>query len=148
MRPAPPARRLPTLVCAALAMAALGLSACGDDGAATAESTAAKAFRTASAKHSADTCPPQVGALVKALDSMRRQLAVGLSYEQYAAEVKDLRKRYAQIPVERLPLGCLRSKGTPAEQALNKYIDGVNAWGRMPRRRRLRHRGDRTGAAA
>jgi hypothetical protein len=118
---------LPLPACAALTIAALALSACGSDGPATAESTVAKAPARASSP--GPTCPAQVGALVAALDSMRRQLAVGLSYEQYAAEVRDLRKRYARIPVERLTLDCLASAGTPAERALNKYIDGVNAWG-------------------
>jgi hypothetical protein len=60
---------------------------------------------------------------------LRRQLAVGLSYEQYAARMKGLRASYGEIPVERLAIGCLASIGTPSERALDKYIDAANAWG-------------------
>jgi hypothetical protein len=119
------ARRLAPLLGAALALAAVGLSACGGDGAASTVATAAK---TATAQPGGG-CPPQIDVLLEALDTTRRQLAVGLSYEQYAAAVERLRKRYARVPVDRLSLGCLASSGTPAEGALNSYIDGVNAWG-------------------
>jgi hypothetical protein len=132
MTPAPAARRLSTLACAALAAGALGLSACGDDGAATAEGTTAASSTSAvtDAPRSPDgPCPAKVSSFVSALDSLRRQLAVGLSYEQYAASVDGLRKNYGKIPVGQLTLQCLAGQGTPAEQALNRYIDGVNVWG-------------------
>lgn len=76
-----------------------------------------------------EVCPPQLDAFVRELRALRRELAVGLSYEQYAAAVADLRAGYGAIPVERLTLDCLSDAGTPAEEALNRYIDGANAWG-------------------
>ena len=63
------------------------------------------------------------------METLRHQLAVGLSYEQYAARVKALRRDYDEIPTERLGLGCVTATGTPAEAALNKYADAANAWG-------------------
>ena len=43
--------------------------------------------------------------------------------------MKSLRRDYDDLPVGRLTIGCLKTAGTPAEAALNKYIDGANAWG-------------------
>jgi hypothetical protein len=74
-------------------------------------------------------CPRQVTRFVEALDETLSQLAVGLSYDQYAAKVGDLRVAYREIPVERLTIDCLSRRGTPGERALNKYIDALNAWG-------------------
>jgi hypothetical protein len=133
MTPAPPAaRRLLPLGCVLAAAAALALSACGSGGAATAESTAASQ-RTASqpAAHAAAAkpCPASVDTLVRSLDHLRSRLAVGLSYEQYAARMGALRTSYDNVPVAHLTIGCLASTGTSAEKALNKYIDAANAWG-------------------
>lgn len=112
---------------------ALVLSACGD-GDATAEDTqpgtrpdTTAPRRTGAARPTA--CPAQVATLVDDLDRLRRQLAVGLSYDQYAARVKQLRASYAAVPIDRLALSCLHATGAPAEDALNKYVDGANAWG-------------------
>ena len=33
------------------------------------------------------------------------------------------------LRIDRLAIDCLSATGTPAEAALNKYIDGANAWG-------------------
>jgi len=128
----PPARRLFLLGCVLLGLAALLLPGCGGEGAATAESTnAPQAKRQAEVKvPSAQPCPAQVDAFVKSLEAMRRQLAVGLSYDQYAARVRLLRHGYDALPVDRLTIACLKSTGTPAEAALNKYIDVANAWGK------------------
>lgn len=114
-----------------MAVAAVALSACGG-GAATAESTgAAKPERRPKAHLAAagQPCPAKVNTFVDSLDRLRRQLAVGLSYEQYAAKVKDLRASYAQIPIGRLAIDCLATTGTPSEEAFDKYIDAANAWG-------------------
>jgi hypothetical protein len=124
-------RRLSLLGCLLLGLAALLLPGCGDDSAATAGSTEAP-----QAKHQAEVeaatagpCPAQVTAFVKSLDSLRHQLAVGLSYGQYAARVKSLRRSYDNLPINHLTIGCLKTTGTPAESTLNKYIDATNAWG-------------------
>lgn len=112
------------------AAAALALSACGSDGAATADSApSTQAKRQAPAKVAAKPCPSQVSAFLKSLDALRRQLAVGLSYQQYAAKVKGLGVHYDGIPVGRLTIGCLAAAATPGEKALNRYIDAANAWG-------------------
>ncbi len=132
MTPAPlAARRLPLLGCLLAVAAALALPACGSDGAATADNTTptrpqhqAKAL-TAPGR----PCPAKVDAFVDSLDRLRRQLAVGLSYEQYAARVKDLQAAYDSIPVDHLSIACLTTAGSPSEKAFNKYIDAANTWG-------------------
>jgi len=133
MTPAPSAaRRLPPLGCALIAAVVLFLPGCGGGGAATAESAAATAPQKQAqpAATAPDTpCPAGVDAFVKSLDSLRRQLAVGLSYDQYAARVKALRGAYEKLPIERIGLPCLAASGTPGELAFNKYIDAANAWG-------------------
>lgn len=134
MPPARPAAIRPTLLACALA-AALALSACGGDEGTTAGNApsapdgAQKARSGDVGATRAAACPVQVGGLVSDLSRLRRQLAIGLSYDQYAARVKQLNTAYAAIPVERLTIACLRSAGSPAERALNRYIDGANAWG-------------------
>jgi hypothetical protein len=136
MTPAPPAaQRLPLLTCLLALVAGLALASCGDDGAAKAEDTTA-----AHAEHRAETeaeaeatpgrpCPAKLDAFAGSLERLRRQLAIGLSYEQYAAKVKALRAAYGEIPVGRLAIGCLATTGTASERAFNKYIDAANAWG-------------------
>jgi hypothetical protein len=129
MTPTPPtARRLPLLGCALVAALALALPGCGEEGTAPDNATAlpeAEATRDAAG----GGCPTQVDAFVKSLDALRRRLAIGLSYEQYAAAIKGLRAAYDGIPVDRLAIDCLAATGTPSEGALNKYIDATNAWG-------------------
>jgi hypothetical protein len=124
----PSPRWLALLPCLLAAALALSLSACGSGGAATAEN-APPTLPKPRAKVAATPCPSQVNAFVKSLDILRRQLAVGLSYEQYAAKIKQLRSDYDGIPIDHLTIGCLRPTGTPSEKAFNKYIDAANAWG-------------------
>jgi hypothetical protein len=134
---APPAdRRLAPLGCALVAALALTLPGCGGDGAPAPDRAAAHAAQqpktagtTPRARASAGGCPRQVAAFVDSLDALRSRLAVGLSYEQYAAQIKRLRASYGEIPVDRLALDCLTATGTPSERALNEYIDATNAWG-------------------
>lgn len=132
MTPTPlAARRLPLLGCALAAVAALALSACGSDGAATAESapTTQAKQQPMPGTRSGQPCPAKVASFTTSLGHLRRQLEVGLSYEQYAAKVKSLRTAYGQIPIDHLTIGCLTNTGTPAEQAFDKYVDAANAWG-------------------
>jgi hypothetical protein len=140
MTPAPlAARRLPLLGCVLAAVVALALSACGGNGAATAESGAAAPEGATPARPkqqpkappavAARPCPTKVGTFVESLDRLRRRLAVGLSYAQYVAQTKGLRASYDEIPVGHLAIGCLTRTGSPAEKAFNHYVDAANAWG-------------------
>jgi hypothetical protein len=135
MTPAAPlARRLSMLGCVAIGVVALTLSACGDGGAAApASATATPAKDRPVEKGAAPTvaapCPTRVDGFRDSLDALRRQLAVGLSYEQYVAKMHELRASYEQIPVSHLTISCLATIGTPAERAFNKYVDATNSWG-------------------
>jgi hypothetical protein len=119
------------LGCMLALVAALVLSACGGDGAARAEDTvgAQPAPRAKISSAAGRPCPAKLSAFVGALHRLRRQLAVGLSYEQYAARIKALRASYERIPVDHLAIDCLTATGTPTERGFNKYIDAANAWG-------------------
>jgi hypothetical protein len=117
---------------ASLCAAALALSACGGGGSesTTTEKTAATPPRQrARANPADDRCQAQVGGFLKSMARLRGNLAVGLSYEQYAAGMHGVRAAYDEVPVERLTIDCLSTAGTPAEKALNKYTDAANAWG-------------------
>lgn len=121
-------------VCLLAIAIAIAFSACGD-GDATAENAqpGASSDTTAAQRRTGvappTPCPAELTGLLDDLDRLRRQLAVGLSYDQYTARVKQLRASYAAVPIAQLPLNCVRRYGTAAERALNKYIDGTNAWG-------------------
>jgi hypothetical protein len=125
-------RLLPVLGCALAMAAALALSACGGGGAATAESVRATPPRQKAGVAASDRepCPGAVTTFADSLDRLRRQLAIGLSYEQYAARTKALTGAYDRLPIDRLGIDCLATTGTPAEKAFNKYIDAANAWGK------------------
>jgi hypothetical protein len=125
----PAVPRLTLLVCALALVAALPLYACGDGGSATAESSGAAAKPQGHPADRGRPCPAKVDAFVAALADLRRQLAVGLSYDQYAARIEALRGTYAAIPVDRLTLGCLATTGSAAERAFNEYIEAANSWG-------------------
>jgi hypothetical protein len=75
------------------------------------------------------SCQSQLGSFVASMDSLRRRLAVGLTYDEYVAEVRGIRSTYEKIPIDRVELDCLRPVGTPAEQAFNRYIKAANDWG-------------------
>lgn len=124
-------RRLSQLGPTLGAAAVLLLPGCGDGSGATAERAGASQPRrqVRAAAIAGRPCPAQVDVLVKAMEALRHQLAAGLSYEQYAARLKALRRDYDEIPTERLGLGCVTATGTPAEAALNEYTDAANAWG-------------------
>jgi hypothetical protein len=76
-----------------------------------------------------DPCQTQLGSFVASMDSLRRRLAVGVTYDQYVAEVRGIRSTYRKIPTEQVEIGCLSSVGTPAERAFNRYIEAANDWG-------------------
>jgi len=135
----PAAFRLPPVACllaACLLAVALALLAggCGEESTGAVEgSTARQSAPTTSFAPNPGAarvagCPKQLGAFVDSLETLRRQLAVGLSYDDYIARVKSLHAAYENIPIDRLTFDCLAT-GTPTEKVLNKHIDAANAWG-------------------
>jgi hypothetical protein len=119
---------------------ALLLSACGGD---TAETTGeatvtSPAITTTPTKPPAprdgrapagERCQSQIGGFVGSMDGLRRRLAVGVTYDQYVAEVRGIRSTYEEIPTPKLQIDCLTLVATPGEKAFNRYIEGVNDWG-------------------
>jgi len=74
-------------------------------------------------------CQSQLGSFVGSMDGLRRRLAVGVTYDQYVAEVRGIRSTYGEIPIERLQIDCLTAVATPGEKAFNRYIEAANEWG-------------------
>lgn len=74
-------------------------------------------------------CQSQLGSFVGSMDGLRRRLAVGVTYDQYVAEVRGIRSTYGEIPIEELQIDCLTLVATPGEKAFNRYIEGANDWG-------------------
>jgi hypothetical protein len=130
MMSAPPgARRLRLFGCALLGAVALTLSACGGEGTTTDESVANQPRETAVAAPGGKRCRAQVSGFLASMDTLRKRLEVGVTYEEYVDEMAAVRSTYDAIPVERLQIECLTSAGPPGERALNEYIDAANAWG-------------------
>lgn len=76
-----------------------------------------------------DLCQSQLGGFVGSMDGLRRRLAVGVTYDQYVAEVRGIRSTYGEIPIDRLRIDCLSAVATPGEKAFNRYIEAANDWG-------------------
>jgi hypothetical protein len=74
-------------------------------------------------------CQSQLGSFVGSMDGLRRRLAVGVTYDQYVAEVRGIRSSYGEIPTAKLRIDCLTLVATPGEKAFNRYIEGANDWG-------------------
>ncbi|HET7507857.1 MAG TPA: hypothetical protein VFJ53_05810, partial [Solirubrobacterales bacterium] len=134
----PVAARFQTAGCVALV--ALLLAGCGGGGSTGTETTAATVTSEAVTttpqrpvprhkKPAAGPCQIQLGSFVSSMDSLRRRLAVGVTYDQYVAEVRGIRSTYKKIPIERVEIDCLDGVGTPAEKAFNRYIEAANDWG-------------------
>lgn len=129
----------PLLASCAL-VAALLLSACGGDAAETTGggTITSPPITTTPSKPPAprdgrapagDRCQSQIGSFVGSLDGLRRRLAVGVTYDQYVAEVRGIRSTYGEIPTRKLQIDCLTLVATPSEKAFNRYIEGANDWG-------------------
>ena len=149
----PPAARFHLVGCALLA--ALLLGGCGDgsdsDSTDPATLTSQEGLRdlgphrgqksegdAAPAKRAADKgrpvpagdlCQSQLGSFVGSMDGLRRRLAVGVTYDQYVAEVRGIRSTYGKIPTGRVQIDCLSAVATPGEKAFNRYIEAANEWG-------------------
>jgi len=76
-----------------------------------------------------DLCQSQLGSFVGSMDGLRRRLAVGVTYDQYVAEVRGIRSTYGKIPTDRVQIDCLTAVATPGEKAFNRYIEAANDWG-------------------
>jgi hypothetical protein len=76
-----------------------------------------------------DLCQSQLGGFVGSMDGLRRRLAVGVTYDQYVAEVRGIRATYGEIPTEKLRIDCLTAVAAPGEKAFNRYIEAANDWG-------------------
>ena len=76
-----------------------------------------------------DLCQSQLGSFVGSMDGLRRRLAVGITYDQYVAEVRGIRSTYGKIPIDRLQIDCLTAVATPGEKAFNRYIEAADDWG-------------------
>jgi hypothetical protein len=76
-----------------------------------------------------ERCRGQLRGFLGGLDGLRAQLAAGLSYEDYLREVRRLEAVHAELPVNRLGIGCLTAAGAPGERALNRYLEAANTWG-------------------
>jgi len=74
-------------------------------------------------------CQSQLGSFVSSMDGLRRRLAVGVTYDQYVAEVRGIRSTYGEIPTGKLQIDCLTLVAAPSEKAFNRYIEGANDWG-------------------
>jgi len=74
-------------------------------------------------------CGPGLTRFIRSLDGLRDQLAVGLTYDQYLENVRQLQHAYRAIPVGAEPVRCVVGAGVPAERALNQQIEAANAWG-------------------
>lgn len=74
-------------------------------------------------------CQSQLGSFVGSMDGLRRRLAVGVTYDQYVAEVRGIRSTYGEIPTGKLQIDCLTLVAAPSEKAFNRYIEGANDWG-------------------
>lgn len=127
-------RLSPAAIACALLGLALLLSACGEErtaavGSPPVEGAAAKGAPGTQTRGAAGQCQGPMRPLVSSLDALRKQLAVGLNYEDYLSEVRRLKAVYDEIPVQQLPIGCLTTVGTPAERALNRYREAANTWG-------------------
>jgi hypothetical protein len=123
-------RRLSVLGCVLIGAIALTLSACGGEGSTTSAGSATpKPKQQAKSSATGEGCPGQVDGFLDSMNTLRRRLATGVTYDEYVKEMTEVRAAYDDVPVGRLALGCLTGAGSPGERALNEYIAAANAWG-------------------
>jgi hypothetical protein len=75
------------------------------------------------------SCASRLGGFLGGLEHLRRSLAIGVSYEQYVAELGTLRKSYEQVPVGKLDFACVTGAAEDAEESFDGYLAAANAWG-------------------
>lgn len=119
----------PAVIAVLLLAPALILPGCGDEQT-SAAGTIRNAVRPAKADPPVDKrCRRALGDFLDSIESLNNSLAVGLSYDAYLSAVNHVRSTYAPIDADRLSLLCLARVASPAEQALNTYIEAANDWG-------------------
>jgi hypothetical protein len=74
-------------------------------------------------------CGPRLSAFVDQLEHLRRSLAIGVSYEQYVAELGTVRESYHRVPVGELDLACVSGPASSAERSFDGYLAAANTWG-------------------
>lgn len=128
--------RLAPLAVAGLALA-LTLPGCGSQSTAApaepAEATviapSAESPPTSTRGDASIACASALTAFVAQLEHLRRSLVIGVSYEQYVAELGAVRKSYQRVPVGKLDLACVSGPATSAEKSFDGYLAAANAWG-------------------
>lgn len=135
----PAAARLPLASCALVAAFLLPGCGGGDSDSTESATISTPAVTTTASQQGpvpkdrpvpgGNLCQSQLGSFVGSMDGLRRRLAVGVTYDQYVAEVRGIRSTYGEIPFERLQFDCLAGVGTPSEKAFNRYIEAANDWG-------------------
>jgi hypothetical protein len=124
---------------------ALGLGACGGGSSSSSSpteltNTATESATTAPAtldntepkKPATETqtaCASHLAPLFDQLDHLRKSLVVGVSYEQYVAELETVRRTYAKVPVDELDFACLSGAAAEAEESFDGYLAAANTWG-------------------
>jgi hypothetical protein len=77
----------------------------------------------------APSCSSQLDPFLGQLNDLRRSLVVGVSYEQYVAELETVRRSYAKLPVDQLDFACLSGAAASAEESFDAYLAAANTWG-------------------
>jgi hypothetical protein len=119
------------VACVALGLGSSLFGCGGGDGSGEREATvrAAPSGPAQARPAAANGCGRDLTRFIRSLDGLRDQLAVGLTYDQYLENVKNLQRAYRAIPVAGEPVRCVVGAGVPAERALNQHIEAANAWG-------------------
>jgi zinc-ribbon domain len=75
-----------------------------------------------------DDCIRELGPFVSALEDLDSRLSVGLNFNDYSTRVGDTRVAYDRINLAKVDTLCLTVVGSPAEDALNAYVEAYNTW--------------------
>lgn len=93
------------------------------------KSASPKPAPTAKPAAKSASCASHLSGFLDQLEHLRRSLVIGVSYEQYVAELGTVRRSYEQVPVGRLDLACVSGAASRAEESFDGYLAAANAWG-------------------
>jgi hypothetical protein len=93
------------------------------------DETTARSKQEGTPKGTTASCSSQLGGFLDDLDGLRKSLVIGVSYEQYVAELGTLRRSYEKLPVDRFDFACLSGPATSAEESFDGYLAAANTWG-------------------